>query len=94
MQAKKTHRRSRRNRKHRDKEIMLSKTREMGQAIDSEHISEMTEEEMEELKDCRSQMTDLTNRWYEAIRVSPNEESEDNENEITPISPTVASERG
>jgi hypothetical protein len=36
----------------------------------------------QELKDCRSQMTDLTNRWYEAIRVSPNEdESEENDEE-------------
>lgn len=27
----------------------------------------------QELKDCKSQMTDLTNQWYQAIRVSPNE---------------------
>lgn len=83
--------------------ISLSKTREWGQAIDSEHLSEITEEEMEvnflqtrikgfvkwdlryfipfftrrftqaELKDCKSQMTDLTNQWYQAIRVSPND---------------------
>lgn len=35
--------RKKRNRK----KITLSKTREWGQAIDSEHLSEMTEEEME-----------------------------------------------
>lgn len=28
---------------------------------------------LQELKDCKSQMTDLTNQWYQAIRVSPNE---------------------
>ncbi|XP_046749310.1 sodium/hydrogen exchanger 8 [Diprion similis] len=88
-------------RKRRDKDISLSKTREWGQTIDSEHLSELTEEEMEvsflqsrirgfarwdlkffipfftrrftqqELKDCKSQMTDLTNQWYQAIRISP-----------------------
>uniref|UniRef100_A0A8D8S6Z1 Sodium/hydrogen exchanger n=1 Tax=Cacopsylla melanoneura TaxID=428564 RepID=A0A8D8S6Z1_9HEMI len=87
--------------------ISLSKTREWGQAIDSEHLSEYTEEEMEvnflqtrikgfakwdlryfipfftrrftqeELKDCKSQMTDLTNQWYQAIRVSPNDSEDD-----------------
>ena len=35
----------RRNRRGRRKEITLSKTRELGTAIDSEHLSEMTEEE-------------------------------------------------
>ncbi|KAL0271342.1 UNVERIFIED_CONTAM: hypothetical protein PYX00_008459 [Menopon gallinae] len=93
---------SRSRRKRRDKEISLSKTKEWGQTIDSEHLSQ-TEEELEvnffqsrikgfakldykyfrpfftrrftqqELKDCKSQMTDLTNQWYQAIRVSPNE---------------------
>ncbi|KAI5692673.1 hypothetical protein M8J77_022286, partial [Diaphorina citri] len=87
--------------------ISLSKTKEWGQAIDSEHLSEYTEEEMEvsflqtrikgfakwdlryfipfftrrftqeELKDCKSQMTDLTNQWYQAIRVSPNDSEND-----------------
>lgn len=33
--------------KRKDKRITLSKTREWGQAIDSEHLSEITEEEME-----------------------------------------------
>ncbi|XP_049860223.1 sodium/hydrogen exchanger 8-like [Schistocerca gregaria] len=90
-------------RRRREKEITLSKTREWGQTIDSEHLSEYTEEEMEvsfiqsrikgfakcdikyfipfftrrftqqELKDCKSQMTDLTNQWYQAIRISPTE---------------------
>lgn len=79
--------------------ITLSKTKEMGQAIETEHLSELTEEEFEvgfrnennlkgfvlfdarylmpfftrrfteqEVKDCKSQMTDLTNRWYETVR--------------------------
>lgn len=86
--------------RRRAKQISLSKTREWGQAIDSEHLSELTEEEevgfaksrvggfgvldrkyftpfftrrftSEELHDCKSQMADLTNKWYQAIRVSP-----------------------
>ncbi|PSN33069.1 Sodium/hydrogen exchanger 8 [Blattella germanica] len=91
------------HRRRREKEITLSKTKEWGQTIDSEHLSEYTEEEMEvnfiqthikgfakydikyfipfftrrftqqELKDCKSQMTDLTNQWYQAIRISPTE---------------------
>jgi len=94
-----------RNRR-RSKEITLSKTREMGQTIDSEHLSELTEEEFDfslarqngfvkldnkyfrpfftrrftqqELKDCQSQMTDLTNSWYQNVRVSPiNSDDED-----------------
>ncbi|XP_065335139.1 sodium/hydrogen exchanger 8 [Cloeon dipterum] len=107
LQAKKSGRR-RRRRSSRAKELIISKTREMGQALDSEHISEMTEEDevgftqsrgfawwdykyfipfftrrftQQELKDCRSQMTDLTNRWYEAIRVSPNEDESDENDE-------------
>ncbi|KAI4489548.1 hypothetical protein M0802_010985 [Mischocyttarus mexicanus] len=94
-------------RKKKDKEVSLSKTREWGQTIDSEHLSELTEEEMEvsflqsrihgfarwdlkffipfftrrftqqELKDCKSQMTDLTNQWYQAIRISPLESDDD-----------------
>lgn len=80
--------------------ISLSKTREWGHAIDSEHLSEFTEDDevgfaqvklggfalwdrkylkpfftrrftTQELHDCKSQMTDLTNKWYQAIRVSP-----------------------
>lgn len=87
--------------------LSLSKTREWGQAIDSEYLSELTEEEdvafsktkiggfaridrkyltpfftrrftTQELHDCKSQMADLTNKWYQAIRVSP-EHSEDEE---------------
>lgn len=94
-------------RKKKDKEVSLSKTREWGQTIDSEYLSELTEEEMEvsflqsrirgfarwdlkffipfftrrftqqELKDCKSQMTDLTNQWYQAIRISPIESDEE-----------------
>nr|XP_018902984.1 PREDICTED: sodium/hydrogen exchanger 8 [Bemisia tabaci] len=98
--------RSRRRRK--EKAISLSKTKEWGQAIDSEHLSEMTEEELEvnfiqssrirgfarwdikyfipfftrrftqeELKDCKTQMTDLTNQWYQAIRISPTESDDE-----------------
>jgi len=83
----------------RRKAVSLSKTKEMGQTIDSEHLSELTEEELEgtiatqnaflridakylrpfftrrftqeELRDCQSQMTDLTNRWYQNVRISP-----------------------
>ena len=89
--------------------LSLSKTKEMGQAIEAEHLSELTEEEYEvnflnksnvtgfvkfdvkylmpfftrrfteqEVKDCKSQMTDLTNRWYQAVRrPSDTEESEE-----------------
>ncbi|XP_059474261.1 sodium/hydrogen exchanger 8 [Neocloeon triangulifer] len=104
LQAKRSGRR--RRRRSRSKDVIISKTREMGQALDSEHISELTEEEVgflgrsrgfawwdlkyfipfftrrftqQELKDCRSQMTDLTNRWYEAIRVSPDEDHSEQE---------------
>lgn len=31
----------------------------------------------QELKDCKSQMTDLTNQWYQAIRISPVESDDD-----------------
>ncbi|CAG2118382.1 unnamed protein product, partial [Medioppia subpectinata] len=89
--------------------LSLSKTKEMGQAIEAEHLSELTEEEYEvnflnksnvtgfvrfdvkylmpfftrrfteqEVKDCKSQMTDLTNRWYQTVRrPSDTEESEE-----------------
>ena len=36
-----------RKNRRKKKEITLSKTRELGAAIDSEHLSELTEEEME-----------------------------------------------
>ncbi|KAL0871947.1 hypothetical protein ABMA27_004391 [Loxostege sticticalis] len=92
------------------KEVSLSKTKEWGQAIDSEHLSEITEEELEvnyshatrikgfvkldmkyltpfftrrfthqELKDCKSQMTDLTNQWYQAIRITNDRETDEEE---------------
>lgn len=86
----------------------MSKTREWGHAIDSEHLSELTEEDevgfaqskmggfarldrkfltpfftrrftTQELHDCKSQMTDLTNKWYQAIRVSPDEQTDEEE---------------
>lgn len=99
--------------RRREKIVSLSKTREFGQAIDSEHLSELTEEEEvsftnsklsgfakldrkyftpfftrifsnKELRDCKSQMTDLTNKWYQAIRVDNN--SEDDEDEPDTVS--------
>ncbi|KAH9424511.1 Sodium/hydrogen exchanger 8 [Dermatophagoides pteronyssinus] len=91
--------------------ITLSKTQEMGQAIETEHLSELTEEELEvsyrnesnlkgfvrfdarylmplftriftdqEVKDCKSQMTDLTNRWYQTVR-RPSESDEDDDDD-------------
>ncbi|XP_066590108.1 sodium/hydrogen exchanger 8 [Prorops nasuta] len=107
LRAEKKQKNKNSKRKKKDKEISLSKTREWGQTIDSEHLSELTEEEMEvsfiqsrirgfarwdlkffipfftrrftqeELKDCKSQMTDLTNQWYQAIRISPIESDEE-----------------
>lgn len=99
-------RKNRAGRRRREKQVTLSKTREWGQAIDSEHLSELTEEEEvnftksqlggfarldrkyftpfftrrfthKELHDCKSQMADLTDKWYQAIRMSPNDNSED-----------------
>ncbi|CAD6998057.1 unnamed protein product [Ceratitis capitata] len=92
----------------RSKSISLSKTREWGQAIDSEHLSELTEEEdvsfaqtrvggfgrmdrkffipfftrrfnSQELHECKSQMADLTKKWYQAIRISPLDSDESDE---------------
>jgi sodium/hydrogen exchanger 8 len=80
----------------------------MGQAIEADHLSELTEEEYEvnflrtnltgfvkfdikylmpfftrrftaqEVIDCKSQMTDLTNRWYQAVR-RPSDSEEESE---------------
>ncbi|KAJ8919652.1 hypothetical protein NQ315_006179, partial [Exocentrus adspersus] len=33
-----------------------------------------------ELKDCKSQMTDLTNQWYQAIRISPDQSDDESGN--------------
>ncbi|XP_049874070.1 sodium/hydrogen exchanger 8 [Pectinophora gossypiella] len=108
LRANKKSKRSRSQRKQ--KEVSLSKTKEWGQAIDSEHLSEITEEELEvnyshatrlrgfvrldmkyltpfftrrfthqELKDCKSQMTDLTNQWYQAIRISNDRDTDEEE---------------
>ncbi|KAM7351613.1 na[+]/H[+] hydrogen exchanger 1 [Cochliomyia hominivorax] len=100
--------RQRSSSRKRSKSISLSKTREWGQAIDSEHLSELTEEEdvsfaqtriagfgrldrkyfipfftrrfnSQELHECKSQMADLTNKWYQAIRVSPIDSDESDE---------------
>lgn len=115
--GKKTRRASRTSRlgkKRREKALSLSKTREWGQAIDSEHLSELTEEEEvsftqsnvvgfarldrryftpfftrrfthQELHDCKSQMTDLTNKWYQAIRISPDDLDEDDDEDVASI---------
>lgn len=32
---------------------------------------------LQELKDCKTQMTDLTNQWYQAIRISPDQSEDD-----------------
>lgn len=95
-----------RKRSGRKSSVSLSKTREWGHAIDSEHLSEFTEDDevgfaqvklggfalwdrkylkpfftrrftTQELHDCKSQMTDLTNKWYQAIRVSPDHSDEE-----------------
>ncbi|XP_058815487.1 sodium/hydrogen exchanger 8 [Topomyia yanbarensis] len=103
---------SRLGKKRKEKAISLSKTREWGQAIDSEHLSELTEEEEvsftqsklvgfarldrkffipfftrrfthQELSDCKSQMTDLTNKWYQAIRISPDDIEEEDDEDVS-----------
>lgn len=109
--------------RRREKQVTLSKTREWGQAIDSEHLSELTEEEEinfvksklvgfaqldrkffipfftrrfthKELHDCKSQMADLTDKWYQAIRVSPNDNSdEESQDESDPEQPSTSSSR-
>ncbi|XP_063698922.1 sodium/hydrogen exchanger 8 [Culicoides brevitarsis] len=119
-QQQKSNKRSRSGRRRREKQVTLSKTREWGQAIDSEHLSELTEEEEvnftksqlggfarldrkyftpfftrrfthKELHDCKSQMADLTDKWYQAIRVSPNDNSEDEGDESEEEQISVAS---
>jgi len=120
MNADRQHHASRRGKRRRSKNrnITLSKTKEMGQAIEAEHLSELTEEEFEvnflrtnltgfvkfdikflmpfftrrfteqEVKDCKSQMTDLTNRWYQAVR-RPSD-SEDESEPLADIVPHVS----
>lgn len=112
---------SRLGRKKKEKVLSLSKTREWGQAIDSEHLSELTEEEEvsftqsklvgfarldrkyftpfftrrfthQELHDCKSQMADLTNKWYQAIRISPDDLDEEDDEDGDAIS-IAASDR-
>ncbi|XP_041987876.1 sodium/hydrogen exchanger 8 [Aricia agestis] len=115
LRANKKTKRSRSQRKQ--KEVSLSKTKEWGQTIDSEHLSEITEEELEvnyshasrlkgfvrldlkyltpfftrrfthqELKDCKSQMTDLTNQWYQAIRISNDHDTDEDELQTSSMS--------
>jgi len=92
-----------RGRRRRKKDITMSKTSEFGAAIDSEHLSELTEEELEtsfaegkahlkgfmywdykffrpffirkfsqqELKDGKSHVTKLTDKWFQDIQASP-----------------------
>lgn len=124
--GKKTRRRPSRlgGRKRSGKTLSLSKTREWGQAIDSEHLSELTEEEEvsftqsklngfarldrkyftpfftrrfthQELHDCKSQMADLTNKWYQAIRISPDDldEEEDEDDDAAEVASIATSER-
>ncbi|KAF0303292.1 Sodium/hydrogen exchanger 8 [Amphibalanus amphitrite] len=97
----------RRRRTRRQRDLNLSKTRELGTALDSEHFSELTEDErdtnanpqqlrgfakwdylyfkpfftrrltQQELRDAKTQMTDLTNKVYETIRVSPEHSDEE-----------------
>merc|ERR1712059_192610 len=57
-----------RNRRRRKRDITLSKTRELGSAVDSEHLSELTQEE---LKDGKMHVTELTDKWYQDIQASP-----------------------
>uniref|UniRef100_A0A1Q3FER8 Sodium/hydrogen exchanger n=2 Tax=Culex tarsalis TaxID=7177 RepID=A0A1Q3FER8_CULTA len=122
--GKKTRRRPSRlgGRKRSGKTLSLSKTREWGQAIDSEHLSELTEEEEvsftqsklngfarldrkyftpfftrrfthQELHDCKSQMADLTNKWYQAIRISPDDLDEEDDDDAEEVASIATSER-
>lgn len=110
-------------RRRRETSISLSKTREWGHAIDSEHLSELTEEDevgfaqskhggfarldrkyltpfftrrftTQELHDCKSQMTDLTNKWYQAIRVSPEENTDEEEMSTAVVVSEMSSKSG
>ena len=77
----------------------------MDQPVESDIISEMTEEELElhqqpvsrfirfdlkylfplfthqfsrhELRDCRMQMSNLANQWYQAVRLPPSQSDDD-----------------
>ncbi|RWS10234.1 sodium/hydrogen exchanger 8-like protein [Dinothrombium tinctorium] len=97
---------SRRGRKNGKRRITLSKTKELGQTIEAEHLSELTEEEFEVsffkanitgfakfdvkylmpffTRRFTEQMTDLTNRWYQAVRrPSDSEDIEPNNVDVT-----------
>jgi len=92
-----------RDRRKRNRDITLSKTLELGTAVESEYLSELTEEELEtsfaegraqiegfmlldlkffrpffirkftqqEMKEGKSTVTELTNKWYQDIQASP-----------------------
>ncbi|XP_060565414.1 sodium/hydrogen exchanger 8-like isoform X2 [Ruditapes philippinarum] len=92
-----------------EREISLSKTKEMGDTVDSEHLSEYTESEAEvsfakpshkgfvrvdarylipfftrkftqqEVRDAKTQMTNLTKQWFNDVRAAPSESSEEEE---------------
>ncbi|KAG4073527.1 hypothetical protein HA402_000751 [Bradysia odoriphaga] len=108
--------------RRRENSVSLSKTREWGHAIDSEHLSELTEEDevsfahsklggfarldrkyftpfftrrftTQELHDCKSQMTDLTNKWYQAIRISPEEEDDEDDRPASEASASTSVSR-
>ncbi|KAH3769234.1 sodium/hydrogen exchanger 8-like isoform X2 [Dreissena polymorpha] len=98
-----------------DGEISLSKTKEFGDTVDSEHLSEVTESEAEvsfsrsspktkgfvridarylmpfftrrftqqEVRDAKTQMTNLTKQWYNDVRAMPegSQSEEDTEEE-------------
>lgn len=108
--------------RRRETSVSLSKTREWGHAIDSEHLSELTEEDevsfaqsklggfarldrkyftpfftrrftTQELHDCKSQMTDLTNKWYQAIRISPDEHTDEEDVQVASEIPSTSASR-
>jgi len=122
LEQRQRHSSRRSRRRGRKKEITMSKTREMGTTLESEHLSELTEEEIEssstfsigskqlrgflywdiaylrpfftrrftqkELKEGKSHITELTNKWFNDInRDSPlllsDSEAEFNQVEIT-----------
>ncbi|XP_052816436.1 sodium/hydrogen exchanger 8-like isoform X2 [Mya arenaria] len=110
LKAEKKEKKSRR--KKTDREISLSKTKEMGDTVDSEHLSEYTESEAEvsfarpsqqtgfvrldarylkpfftrrftqqEVRDAKTQMTNLTKQWYNDVRAAPDESLSENDDD-------------
>ncbi|XP_014783781.1 sodium/hydrogen exchanger 8 [Octopus bimaculoides] len=100
-------------RKKTKSEISLSKTKEMGDTVDSEHLSELTEEEYEinfvkthlrgflrfdvkylipfftrrftkqEVREGRTQMDNLTNKWYKEVRAVPSDSNSEEDTAFT-----------